>query len=295
MRLYDRIMTSQDVTASYYEDLRNAHVIVADNVSALYMLGEKEWGWSDFPNIAPPFSDIFFDARIPRGAKDPRSARLHRIGVEEFGILMVSDHLPDMPGWIAEIFVFNPPSFIQHDLVACKPHISFRLAIRPDGTPDLNSETYPFAFNIPNFTDKEMKDFHDSNEEDVNQLASLFWPLVNVALLTICLMHCKNVELVEVIPDAKLAKRTLQRSGIAMHKYKVLNIDPMTKILRGQMATGRGLQKSLHICRGHFKDYRERGLFGKLRGQYWWPQRMRGNVDVGVVEKRYKIKLDEST
>ena len=36
-----------------------------------------------------------------------------------------------------------------------------------------------------------------------------------------------------------------------------------------------GLKRALHICRGHFKDYREgRGLFAKTHGIWWWDFRL---------------------
>lgn len=33
----------------------------------------------------------------------------------------------------------------------------------------------------------------------------------------------------------------------------------------------------------------ERGLFGKVKGVFWWDMSVRGNADHGVVEKDYHI------
>jgi len=70
-----------------------------------------------------------------------------------------------------------------------------------------------------------------------------------------------------------------------------LEIDPMKEVLRteGQVATV-GLQKALHICRGHFKTYDEKPLFGRLKGTFWWPQTLRGSANQGVVLKDYAVK-----
>ena len=47
--------------------------------------------------------------------------------------------------------------------------------------------------------------------------------------------------------------------------------------------------KALHICRGHFKDFSNHGLFGKYRGTYWWPMHTRGSSDNGLVVKDYRV------
>ena len=49
-------------------------------------------------------------------------------------------------------------------------------------------------------------------------------------------------------------------------------------------------QSPLHICRGHFKDYRESGLFGKVKGIFWWDQYVRGDLENGAVVKDYNVK-----
>lgn len=46
-------------------------------------------------------------------------------------------------------------------------------------------------------------------------------------------------------------------------------------------------QTPFHLVRGHFADYRERGLFGKHRGVFWVPIHARGSLEHGVVKKRY--------
>ena len=51
----------------------------------------------------------------------------------------------------------------------------------------------------------------------------------------------------------------------------------------------------MHICRGHFKDFREgTGLFGKLKGMYWWNQQLRGAPEFGVCDKDYQIEPVQS-
>ena len=67
----------------------------------------------------------------------------------------------------------------------------------------------------------------------------------------------------------------------------------MTKIINVTMnERGVGAKKALHICRGHFKDFRksENGLFGKHKDLYWWESQVRGNAKEGVVFSDYEVK-----
>jgi hypothetical protein len=106
------------------------------------------------------------------------------------------------------------------------------------------------------------------------------------------LLNCRNVHAVEQSCSPKLAKRYLERHGHKRPRYYVLDIEPMKQIIRkesgGEPVT---LAKALHICRGHFKNFDDKPLFGRLKGTYWWQPHVRGSAEAGVVEKDYRIKL----
>ena len=73
-------------------------------------------------------------------------------------------------------------------------------------------------------------------------------------------------------------------------RYHVLEIEPLKRILRTEgKSEETGLKRALHICRGHFKDYREHGLFGKFKDIYWWDSQVRGNLSEGIVNKDYSV------
>ena len=65
----------------------------------------------------------------------------------------------------------------------------------------------------------------------------------------------------------------------------------MKKVLREEgKSEETGLKHALHICRGHFKDYRDgKGLFGRYKDIYWWESQVRGNGEHGVVLKDYNV------
>jgi hypothetical protein len=48
----------------------------------------------------------------------------------------------------------------------------------------------------------------------------------------------------------------------------------------------------MHICRGHFKDYREgRGLFGKYHQLVWHPSLVRGTKGDKPAAREIEVKL----
>jgi hypothetical protein len=114
-------------------------------------------------------------------------------------------------------------------------------------------------------------------------------PIVFPVLMAITFLNCKNVVAEEVAPDAEAERRWVARHKKPSFRYKVLRIEPMTEAIRRARAGTEPGTSPLHICRGHFKDYRERGLFGRFRGVYWWDNHFRGKAENGVVVKDYEV------
>lgn len=111
-------------------------------------------------------------------------------------------------------------------------------------------------------------------------------------LLAIGFMHCKNVTVRSERKPDRLIKAINKRRGGSpgLVKWNVLEIEPMKKIMTTEgLVESTGIKNALHICRGHFKDYRQSGLFGKVKGIFWWDANARGSSQQGVVVKDYKI------
>lgn len=110
-------------------------------------------------------------------------------------------------------------------------------------------------------------------------------------LFATSLMACRNVAVKDVAPPEKLARAQLKKRGVPKVTYKVLDIAPMQKTLRSEGDMERnGLQKALHICRGHFAHYGpDHPLFGKYTGTFWKPMHIRGSASAGVVHKDYRV------
>lgn len=121
---------------------------------------------------------------------------------------------------------------------------------------------------------------------------SLLFPF----LFATSLLHAKNVSIDDApaIP-AKLAKKREKR-GIVAIKFKTLTVHPMKKrkAPTGEIDASGSTKNAMHLCRGHFKDFREgNGLFGKHRDLYWWDLHVRGDEGIGKINKTYKVAEPE--
>jgi hypothetical protein len=161
-----------------------------------------------------------------------------------------------------------------------KSPFSFLLSLHEDGTiiGDQNGILISFA---PQYEAA----LRQNNYYDLSRIAEL--EIFSVALFALSLLSCKNVTLEAVDPPATLKHRN--RHVQPAISYHVLKIRPMSTHTRGGGQWIGGGSPSLHIRRGHFKDYREgEGLFGRVHGIYWWESAVVGRAG-SVVEKDYEI------
>lgn len=116
-------------------------------------------------------------------------------------------------------------------------------------------------------------------------------------LMTLQFLNAKNTELIDNPPPAKLSKRHEKKYGVPLVTYKTLKVNPIRKVNANDYdddSDGESIPKSLHIARGHFKDYRNGpGLFGKYRDIFWWDAHVRGSAKQGVVVKDYDVQAPD--
>lgn len=136
---------------------------------------------------------------------------------------------------------------------------------------------------------EEMQSADPASMQRRKAAALVLWKYVDVALT---FLSCKNVVAeTQRFPESKKRKHTIHEADVV---YKTLVV-----LLPGQRQSGSGKKSDiqnnirLHVCRGHFADHRERGLFGKdhLRGIYWVPMHAKGKKEVGEVVKRYDLRI----
>lgn len=111
-------------------------------------------------------------------------------------------------------------------------------------------------------------------------------------LLALSFMHCKNVTLDAVDPDAAL-NRERRKAGLKPFvRYHTINIEPMKQVLRTEGGVEEnGLKRALHICRGHFATYSD-SFMGRPLAEpmtVWRPAHVRGQASEGVVFKDYRV------
>ena len=300
-----------------------------DNVAQyLHMNPQEEWDIArDFPNLAPPFSSFWMEYQQPKVVYSDElglryqgpGERVEGIGALVFG--MRTTHKISARDFVQGALSLVPAVSKQAravdllSLVDANPEwfVGFVVFVEMrrdyflwlgnrylwlnksgcliedygsvDGKPKAVSSIWT---TLPNPTEEFLALPRLAQDEiSTGLLTAALFPLN----LAVSLLHCKNVEMAaagEVPP--KLQRAYQKRHKHPLLTYRVLEIEPMKKVLRreGESET-MGLKHALHICRGHFKDYRERGLFGSRHGIYWWDQHLRGDGNQGVIVKDYAV------
>lgn len=115
---------------------------------------------------------------------------------------------------------------------------------------------------------------------------------VETCWLALSFMHCRNmrVEKGPPIPDRlQRARRSKGKAPLLRHHTIVIDPTRPEPVPAAGVGGSQPALQALHICRGHFKDFTERGLFGRNRGMYWWGMHARGSKESGVVSKDYRV------
>jgi hypothetical protein len=301
----------QERCAGLREDLRRSTVLVIDNVAKYYFQhhtnpkGRMD-GPEEFPQLAPPFPCAFYEYKIEPSMYDvmfndaeegrPRLFDTAGVLIRSVDAQEVLNVAPDVacfleesrpgvsPKWVLIITLFTRRS-ADRDVYG--PSELLMLAIGEDGQATNRLRSRPWGIN-----DKCYDQLSDQRLMELGSPGRAILP----AFLATSFLHCRNVTTQEHVPPPKLSKAFQRRHGRPLIQFRTLAIEPMKEVLRreGQVQTS-GLKHALHLCRGHFKDYRNSGgLFGKHQGLFWWDMHARGTLDQGAVVKDYAIKLPES-
>jgi len=105
-------------------------------------------------------------------------------------------------------------------------------------------------------------------------------------------LNCKNVKTIPVDPDKKLLKKRAKRNKLPILRYHVLKVTGVK--IKQDGTIGRGNRDlPLHTVCGHIKDYTDKGLFGKIKGRFFFAAHLRGSADHGMVMKDYETVPEE--
>lgn len=128
----------------------------------------------------------------------------------------------------------------------------------------------------------------DVDPEQVRVAANTLRVYLDIALYTLSLLNCRNVELVEREANPKRRRTENRPRG---KKYYVLGVKAFSTRAKRETAQEPGYKVRHHFRRGHFRDYTQgAGLFGKYPGVYWFGPASVGAVDLGEIHKDYDFK-----
>jgi len=273
-------------------------VILANNVSEYYFMGNPKevWDRGDFPNVAPPFERMWFEWDVTGTANS--EGKIVRMG-EGYRSGMMVDSVSDKSSMEEALRTCVAKGFLveRDPKWMCFGEVFMRRDGRPyrfcrlvwcvdDEGQYIGFGNGKFIVILEHEQEKAVRDGHDGDK-----IFSVMTMMTHVPFLAMSFMHCKNVELEKgpAIPVA-LQKARAKKGKHQLFRYKTLIVEPIRKMVEEHVGGDISMtRKALHICRGHFKDYRQRGLFGKVRGTFWWGMQTRGAISDGVVEKKYDV------
>lgn len=128
---------------------------------------------------------------------------------------------------------------------------------------------------------KKAYDFDKVVQEDATDL--------NFLQCYLRLLHCKNIVSVPVKPSSKINKKRKAKNKLPLFRYHVLKVQDY-KIKRNGTKKSQGYKglMAVHSCQGHFKTYtKEKPLFGKIVGDIWFSDHVRGEKKRGKIVKDY--------
>lgn len=308
-----------------FEPLNAATAFQVQNVADYYFYGtDQEW-WDegkDFPNIAPPMPLMWFEYELPETvwsegkvivATDRPRLRygflVHAIDFEDPEQVALApprtrkdvERLRETSEirWLCSVqcYLNIPGREFHHD---SSTPITFTYFVGRDGA--LHSPANKVEGRFAAVVRWREGDPVEKLPEEERQGVVEEWfrstiTSYHTVLLALSFMHCRNVHR-RVEPDPWApppitpGQKPTRRQRQPRKTYHILEIEAMKEVVSsaGGPATEGG-RKALHICRGHFKTYEQKGLFGnpRLRGTWWWPMHLRGAKGRGFVDKDYEV------
>jgi hypothetical protein len=306
-RLIDDIRAARQLEAPFWLDQSRSHlwnkhaerimktihegadipILLIDNVAEYYFSGtdQEHWDLKDhFPNLAPPYPIFWTEHKLPKTihSREFGTTSMTTSGVgpkARTGILWMAstdfrgEGIPANVKWamLAEVFI---------DYDARSREIE-----GPAGTWIILIDEHGVIVECPLL--------QGYTRPEWNEIIRGFVSWLHPALLAVSFLHCRNVKLIDNEPDKPLAKKYHARTGVWPAKYHTLEIEPLKQILRRDgRSDAVGVAKAMHVCRGHFKDYREgRGLFGKYHQLVWQPALVRGTKGDTAPPREIRIKV----
>lgn len=299
-----------------------AVLVKAQNVHDYFMAHWQEHGWNDLTKFScakPPFKDIVisYDHSFRREMFE-RPSILRHVCVK-ISVLTAEELKPYkvIRGAVTEngmeIKQFQPEEgevLLQTILDDTQPDAVLGLTITADGTTlpghmfvllDEQGQILSWRNTAYIFirTPEERQAITDSLEGQIltyQDFEKAHQRHTAIAVATLQFMNCKNVEVMTHVPTRQQRRAAERDQTQVPVTYKTIVIHPIGKrkvyLTKNQHDIQHGV--SLHIVRGHFKNYNQgRGLGRSHRhGIWWWSPQVRGSEERGRVVKDYEMAKD---
>lgn len=278
------------------QELDNAAIVVADNVTEYYYAGTDQEVWhlrNDFPCLMPPAPSLWIETRAPSRIVSRERGVQPSYHPGAWGIVFQTMPAQDHRGEFAHLFQERSPWSDLHPdakwVVMGVLLIEHRkgLVFGPMAWWVIELDDQGQA--IVDDPDVRVLEVVSVTDEKVARgfSATFLKPL----LLAISFMHCKNVTTRTEVPPPKLSKAHQRRHGKPLTRYQVIDIHPFREAVQRAGGGRTGRQQALHQVRGHFKTYTtDNPLFGRHVGRWFWAQHIAGALEEGVVDKEYRIQ-----
>lgn len=283
MRIFDRVASGESVfaeprhvgdsqlQASWRKMCHTATRLVADEAAQYAAQSDRNWHVADgdFGVMRPPFETMWIEWQTPR--------------------FLVCDGI-----WHTRKKQYMACVIQQKD----DDTLSLSLLCTYD---DAGLYCYPLYVEISNFADfssidakgelvYDSADLHTHMATRDEVMAGLN-SQISPAYLTLGWLNCRNVSTDDVTTNARVAAKRERRGQPRGLDYKRIVLDEGTRRALTVNREAERHGKRLHIVRGHIKHYTaERPLFGKLTGNYWWHQQMRGDANLGRINHEYHVQ-----
>lgn len=268
------------------ELLRKAPVFEVTNVSDYYYLGTSQEVWNvfaDFPHPMPPFNATWFEWSLSKESQSGKdlipnqNAQLFdRIGCYVLCEKVSDAYAPRLPKDVCMKlnFICIARKCGTHTIFVL-PMVCFGLNVdfEPVST-RVNDSKVLYAY--PGVMPSAIKESPD----DFMEIGQQACASIHVPLLAISMLNCKNVT-TRAVPSmsAELLRKHARRGHPMTAQHHIIEIQPVTQLLKRETGSASYSRAAAAIIRGHFKNYSEgAGLFGKLKGRFWWAQRIASDV-----------------
>lgn len=281
---------SNRVTEFFSSVLPQTPIVLADNVTE-YLCGEEairsnaKWDLKDVPTVTPPFKGMFIETARPKNFDNPdiQAWGAYFSRLDEVEAIDSSEITANAVRWVVEMaLIYSDRGVLKTYPAVWVFYLGGDGQLLHDNHGDILYETATLAGAELAETVENSKRWDDLREGVFSLLLPFFW--------SFGFMHCKNVTL-ETPPVSRQVRRQAERKGTPLLDYRVLNIEPMKRVLKDEgNLESVGPRQALHICRGHFKTYSEdKPLFGKFVGTFWWEGSVRGSLSKGKIDKDYLV------